>query len=53
MKKPASFGGYTGVFNRAMFVIISLYVSVGACGYLKYGSEVEGSITINLPKQNK
>lgn len=53
MRKPAAFGGYTGVFNRAMFVIISLYVSVGACGYLKYGSEVEGSITINLPKQNK
>ncbi|XP_059490178.1 proton-coupled amino acid transporter-like protein CG1139 [Neocloeon triangulifer] len=52
MKKPASFGGYTGVFNQAMFVIVSLYVAVGACGYLKYGSDVQGSITLNLPNDN-
>ncbi|KAF4517852.1 hypothetical protein B566_EDAN011777 [Ephemera danica] len=49
MKQPKSFGGYTGVFNRAMSVIIGLYVMVGACGYLKYGSDAKGSITLNLP----
>ncbi|XP_065332767.1 proton-coupled amino acid transporter-like protein CG1139 [Cloeon dipterum] len=52
MKKPASFGGYTGVFNQAMSIIVALYAGVGACGYLKYGADVKGSITLNLPNES-
>jgi proton-coupled amino acid transporter len=49
MKTPRSFGGWSGVLNRAMSLIIILYVGLGLFGYLKYGEDVEGSITLNLP----
>ncbi|KAF4519395.1 hypothetical protein B566_EDAN008703 [Ephemera danica] len=49
MKTPRSFGGWNGVLNKAMVIIISLYVGLGLFGYLKYGDAVEGSITLNLP----
>ncbi|XP_067003585.1 proton-coupled amino acid transporter-like protein CG1139 [Anabrus simplex] len=50
MKTPKSFGGPVGVLNKAMFVIILLYVGIGFLGYMRFGSEVAGSITLNLPK---
>ncbi|EEB18928.1 proton-coupled amino acid transporter, putative [Pediculus humanus corporis] len=51
METPKSFGGYFGVLNRGMFVIVILYVLVGFFGYIKYGSESAGSVTLNLPQQ--
>lgn len=51
MKTPASFGGYCGVLNVAMTVIVFLYVMVGFLGYIKYGAEAKGSITLNLPNE--
>lgn len=50
MRTPKSFGGSTGVLNRAMVIIVILYVCMGLFGYLTYGSEALGSITLNLPK---
>lgn len=52
MKTPKSFGGIVGVLNIAMFVIVLLYIGMGLFGYLNYGSEVAGSITLNLPPQD-
>ncbi|KAK9500840.1 hypothetical protein O3M35_002026 [Rhynocoris fuscipes] len=52
MLTPRSFGGYCGVLNRGMTVIVILYVFVGFFGYIKYGSESLGSITLNLPQQD-
>nr|CAD7445234.1 unnamed protein product [Timema bartmani] len=49
MKKPQDFGGYTGVLNKGMSVIVFLYVFVGFVGYLKYGENAMGSVTLNLP----
>lgn len=49
MKTPKAFGGTFGVLNKAMVVIVFLYVGMGLFGYLKYGDEIEGSITLNLP----
>jgi proton-coupled amino acid transporter len=49
MKTPKSFGGNFGVLNRAMLLIITLYVVMGFFGYIKYGSGALGSITLNLP----
>lgn len=49
MKRPKDFGGSTGILNRAMLLVISLYVGLGLCGYLKYGSDVKATITLNLP----
>ncbi|XP_049829765.1 proton-coupled amino acid transporter-like protein CG1139 isoform X1 [Schistocerca gregaria] len=51
MKTPKSFGGSLGVLNRAMVVIITLYIGIGFFGYMKYGSCVKGSITLNLPNE--
>jgi proton-coupled amino acid transporter len=53
MKNPVDFGGYFGVFNRGMAVIVFLYVFVGFVGYVKYGENAQGSITLNLPTDQK
>lgn len=50
MKTPKSFGGNFGVLNKSMIAIIFLYVGMGFFGYLKYGDQIAGSITLNLPQ---
>lgn len=52
MKTPKSFGGYGGVLNRGMVVIVLLYVFVGFFGYVTFGSNAKGSITLNLPSDD-
>lgn len=51
MKTPKSFGGSFGVLNRAMILIVLLYVGMGLFGYMNYGPSVMGSITLNLPNE--
>uniref|UniRef100_A0A6M2DNG0 Putative amino acid transporter n=1 Tax=Xenopsylla cheopis TaxID=163159 RepID=A0A6M2DNG0_XENCH len=51
MKTPKSFGGKVGVLNISMVSIVILYVGMGFFGYLKYGDESKGSITLNLPDE--
>lgn len=51
MKTPNAFGGSVGVLNRAMVVIVSLYIGMGLFGYMKFGPKVLGSITLNLPDE--
>ncbi|XP_049812110.1 proton-coupled amino acid transporter-like protein CG1139 isoform X1 [Schistocerca nitens] len=53
MKNPVAFGGYTGVLNRGMAVVVALYVIVGFVGYVKYGENVLGSVTLNLDTHSK
>lgn len=48
MKTPQDFGGATGVLNTGMVIVACLYVGTGFFGYLKYGDDVKGSITLNL-----
>ena len=50
MKTPADFGGYFGVLNIGMTIIVLLYILIGFFGYIKYGSIAAGSITLNLPE---
>uniref|UniRef100_A0A1B0G5A8 Amino acid transporter transmembrane domain-containing protein n=2 Tax=Glossina TaxID=44049 RepID=A0A1B0G5A8_GLOMM len=52
MKTPKHFGGSCGVLNVAMTLIVFLYVGMGLFGYLYYGHEIEGSITLNLPSKD-
>lgn len=52
MKTPKSFGGPVGVLNQAMVSIIFLYVGMGFFGYLKYGADSKGSITLNIPQDD-
>ncbi|XP_049308795.1 proton-coupled amino acid transporter-like protein CG1139 [Bactrocera dorsalis] len=48
MKNPQRFLGCPGVLNTAMIVVVSLYAVIGFLGYARYGSDVLGSITLNL-----
>ncbi|KPJ19770.1 Proton-coupled amino acid transporter 4 [Papilio machaon] len=50
MRKPEHFLGCPGVLNVTMVLVAVLYAVVGVFGYLKYGDDVKGSITINLPQ---
>lgn len=50
MTTPKSFGGYCGVLNIGMTVIVILYIAMGFFGYIKYGPEAGGSVTFNLPQ---
>ena len=49
MKTPGDMRGWNGVLNTAMTMVACLYIAVGFFGYLKYGENVVGSITLNLP----
>merc|ERR1719260_732473 len=49
MKTPADMKGWNGVLNTSMVMVSCLYIAVGFFGYLKYGENVTGSITLNLP----
>lgn len=49
MKNPTHFIGCPSVLNLGMGVVVSLYTLVGYFGFLTYGSETKGSITLNLP----
>lgn len=52
MRTPEDFGGTTGVLNTGMVIVACLYTAVGFFGYLKYGENVKGSITLNLPPED-
>ena len=49
MRTPKHFLGYTGVLATAMYFVTSISVIVGFTGYIKFGDDVQGSITLNLP----
>ncbi len=51
MKSPKRFASNFGVLNIAMVLIVVLYVGMGLFGYLNFGKDVKGSITLNLPEK--
>lgn len=51
MKTPRSFMKPCGVLNIAMGCIVMMYTALGFFGYIRYGSKINGSITLNLPTQ--
>ncbi|XP_046390627.1 proton-coupled amino acid transporter-like protein CG1139 isoform X2 [Ischnura elegans] len=51
MKTPRGFGGYFGVLNQAMSFIAILYSAIAFLGYIKYGPDCKGSITLNIPQK--
>lgn len=48
MKKPKNFIKPFGVLNIGMGVIVILYTAMGFFGYIRYGGQIEGSITFSL-----
>ncbi|XP_075991574.1 proton-coupled amino acid transporter-like protein acs [Anticarsia gemmatalis] len=53
MKTPRDFVSKFGVLNCSMVSIIIMYVGMGLFGYLQYGNDAEGSITLNLPSHTE
>lgn len=49
MRSPMDLRGWNGVLNTSLVIVTALYIGMGFFGYLKYGEEVLGSITLNLP----
>lgn len=49
MRNPLHFAGWNGILNLGMVTICSLYTAMGWFGYLKFGDESKGSVTLNLP----
>ena len=49
MRTPQHFVGICGVLSQGMSFVTLIYIFLGFLGYLKYGDETEGSITLNLP----
>lgn len=51
MATPQSLTGYTGVLNSSMLIVALCNIAIGFFGYLKFGNNVAGSITLNLPAE--
>jgi solute carrier family 36 (proton-coupled amino acid transporter) len=49
MKVSENFHKHTGVLNVGMTVVTIIFTMFGFIGYLKYGEDVQGSLTLNLP----
>lgn len=50
MKNPSNFSRPMGVLNVGVTMQTILFICLGVFGYWKYGDEAEGSLTMNLPK---
>lgn len=51
MKTPKNFLGLCGVLNQGMAGVTLIYIFLGFLGYLRYGDQTQGSITLNLPQE--
>lgn len=52
MKTPKALVGWLGVLNISMLIVTLIYIIVGFFGYLKFGEDVKGSISLNLPPRD-
>jgi len=50
MTHPDHFISKLGILNIAMAIVIFLYALIGFLGYVRFGDEVLGSVTLNLPE---
>lgn len=52
MQKPQEFLGKPSVLLIAMVAVTVLYTIMGVLGYVRFGDDIRGSITLNLPTDN-
>jgi len=50
MRNPKDFDRPLGVLNVGTLLVISIFTTFGFIGYLRYGDDVKGSISLNLPE---
>ncbi|KAJ2954653.1 hypothetical protein O0L34_g2948 [Tuta absoluta] len=48
MRRPELFQKPLGVLNVGMVIVGTIFITVGFLGYLKWGDDVAGSLTLNL-----
>jgi proton-coupled amino acid transporter len=53
MKNPGNFSRACGVLNLGMIIVTAIFVCIGFFGYLQYGEGVKGSLSLNLPNDQK
>ncbi len=46
MRSPEDFGW---VLNIGMGIVTTMFITMGLFGYLTFGNQLQGSVTINLP----
>ncbi|XP_008211053.1 proton-coupled amino acid transporter 1 [Nasonia vitripennis] len=51
MIKPKNFDRPLGVLNVGMIIVGCMFIAIGFLSYLRYGEEVAGSVTLNLPEK--
>ncbi|CAI4229590.1 unnamed protein product [Auanema sp. JU1783] len=49
LRHPQDMIGFTGVLSTGMSLVSIVYTYCGFFGYITYGQDVQGSITLNLP----
>ncbi|KAH8239959.1 hypothetical protein KR032_009816 [Drosophila birchii] len=49
MAKPESYLGWFGILDIAIFVVLISYILFGFFGYWRFGADLQGSISLNLP----
>jgi proton-coupled amino acid transporter len=49
MQEPQKYLGFFGVLNVTSYVLATFYSLIGFFSYLRYGDDIEGSVTLNLP----
>ncbi|CAG5133408.1 unnamed protein product [Candidula unifasciata] len=49
MRRPQDFAGWFGVLNLGMCATVCLYATIGFYGYLKFGDQIQSTITLSLP----
>jgi len=52
MTHPDHFINKVGILNIAMAIVIVLYAVIGFLGYVRFGDEALGSVTLNLPDKD-
>lgn len=51
LKHQEQMGSLLGLINLSYMFLLGLYMLIGVLGYLRFGSHVADSITLNLPKE--
>jgi proton-coupled amino acid transporter len=51
LRRPSDMTGPFGVLSVGMAVVSMVYAGTGFFGYITYGRDVKGSITLNLPQE--
>lgn len=52
MRNPENFTSTFGVLNMTMVVVTSIFIFTGFIGYMRWGEDVEGSVTLNLNSED-